>query len=105
MEKPVSLKPEHIRDEKVKVETEIAYLSIKIYLFYNPKLKSILALQIQVLQSVSPIALEDVVLGQYEGYKEDPTVSPDSNTPTFASVILKIHNERWDGMMGNSTYP
>ncbi|KAJ4959704.1 hypothetical protein NE237_019614 [Protea cynaroides] len=69
MEKPVSLKPEHIRDEKVKV-----------------------------LQSVPPIKTEEVVLGQYEGYKDDPTVSDKSNTPTFATVILHIKNERWDGV-------
>ncbi|KAG0456566.1 hypothetical protein HPP92_024354 [Vanilla planifolia] len=69
MEKPVSLKPEHIRDEKVKV-----------------------------LQSVLPIKLDEVVLGQYDGYKDDPTVSPNSNTPTFATVILRIHNERWEGV-------
>ncbi|KAM0939891.1 putative glucose-6-phosphate dehydrogenase (NADP(+)) [Dioscorea sansibarensis] len=69
MEKPVSLKPEHIRDEKVKV-----------------------------LESVLPIALEDVVLGQYKGYRDDPTVPDDSNTPTFATVILQIHNERWEGV-------
>ncbi|XP_077211896.1 glucose-6-phosphate 1-dehydrogenase, cytoplasmic isoform-like isoform X2 [Tasmannia lanceolata] len=69
MEKPVSLKPEHIRDEKVKV-----------------------------LQSVLPIAMEDVVLGQYEGYKDDQTVSDNSNTPTFATVVLRIHNERWEGV-------
>ncbi|CAI9111507.1 OLC1v1011743C5 [Oldenlandia corymbosa var. corymbosa] len=69
MEKPVSIKPEHIRDEKVKV-----------------------------LQSVLPIKDEDVVLGQYDGYTEDPTVPDNSNTPTFASVILRIHNERWEGV-------
>ncbi|WOL01337.1 glucose-6-phosphate 1-dehydrogenase, cytoplasmic isoform-like [Canna indica] len=69
MEKPVSLKPEHIRDEKVKV-----------------------------LQSVLPIKLEEVVLGQYDGYKDDPTVADSSNTPTFATVILRIHNERWEGV-------
>ncbi|KAL0377338.1 UNVERIFIED_CONTAM: Glucose-6-phosphate 1-dehydrogenase, cytoplasmic isoform [Sesamum radiatum] len=69
MEKPVSLKPEHIRDEKVKV-----------------------------LQSVVPIKDEEVVLGQYQGYKDDPTVPNDSNTPTFATVILRIHNERWEGV-------
>uniref|UniRef100_A0A0E0DFD5 Glucose-6-phosphate 1-dehydrogenase n=1 Tax=Oryza meridionalis TaxID=40149 RepID=A0A0E0DFD5_9ORYZ len=67
MEKPVSLKPEHIRDEKVKV-----------------------------LQSVNPIKHDEVVLGQYEGYKDDPTVPDDSNTPTFASVVLRVHNERWE---------
>ncbi|XVE67768.1 hypothetical protein DITRI_Ditri09bG0014800 [Diplodiscus trichospermus] len=69
MEKPVSLKPEHIRDEKVKV-----------------------------LQSVLPIKDEEVVLGQYEGYRDDPTVPDNSNTPTFATVILRIHNERWEGV-------
>ncbi|KAA3459434.1 glucose-6-phosphate 1-dehydrogenase, cytoplasmic isoform [Gossypium australe] len=69
MEKPVSLKPERIRDEKVKV-----------------------------LQSVLPIKDEEVVLGQYEGYRDDPTVPNHSNTPTFATVILRIHNERWEGV-------
>ncbi|TYJ37365.1 hypothetical protein E1A91_A05G370300v1 [Gossypium mustelinum] len=69
MEKPVSLKPEHIRDEKVKV-----------------------------LQSVLPIKDEEVVLGQYEGYRDDVTVPDHSNTPTFATVILRIHNERWEGI-------
>lgn len=69
MEKPVSLKPEHIRDEKVKV-----------------------------LQSVEPIKHEEVVIGQYDGYKDDPTVPDDSNTPTFASVVLRVHNERWEGV-------
>jgi len=69
MEKPVSLKPEHIRDEKVKV-----------------------------LQSVLPIKDEEVILGQYEGYRDDPTVPDQSNTPTFATVVLRIHNERWEGV-------
>lgn len=69
MEKPVSLTPEYIRDEKVKV-----------------------------LQAVDPIKDEEVVLGQYEGYKDDPTVPDTSNTPTFATVVLRIHNERWEGV-------
>ncbi|CAI9777289.1 unnamed protein product [Fraxinus pennsylvanica] len=69
MEKPISLKPENIRDEKVKV-----------------------------LQSVDPIKDEEVVLGQYEGYRDDPTVPDNSNTPTFATMVLRIHNERWEGV-------
>ncbi|XP_021741175.1 glucose-6-phosphate 1-dehydrogenase, cytoplasmic-like [Chenopodium quinoa] len=69
MEKPVSLTPEYIRDEKVKV-----------------------------LQAVNLIKDEEVVLGQYEGYKDDPMVPQTSNTPTFATVILRIHNERWEGV-------
>jgi glucose-6-phosphate 1-dehydrogenase len=69
MEKPVSLDPEYIRDEKVKV-----------------------------LRCIEPIKIEDVVIGQYEGYKDDPTVPNDSVTPTFATVVLRINNERWDGV-------
>lgn len=39
-----------------------------------------------------------MVIGQYEGYTDDPTVAKSSNTPTFASLALRINNERWDGM-------
>lgn len=56
-----------------------------------------LSLKSQVLQSVVPIKDEDVVLGQYQGYTDDPTVSDNSNTPTFATVVMHIHNERWEG--------
>ncbi|CAI0456775.1 unnamed protein product [Linum tenue] len=78
MEKPVSLDSEHIRDEKVKV-----------YFFFNAELESI---------SVEPIKDEEVVLGQYHGYRDDSKVPDHSNTPTFASIILRIHNERWEGV-------
>lgn len=44
-----------------------------------------------------PIKDEEVVLGQYEGYRDDPTVPDHSNTPTFATMVLRIHNERWEG--------
>ncbi|KAL7177277.1 hypothetical protein ACSBR2_030596 [Camellia fascicularis] len=63
-----------------------------------------------VLQSVLPIEDEEVLLGQYDGYTNDPTVPDNSNTPTFATMILRIHNERWEGYFEynldskNSTY-
>jgi len=53
---------------------------------------------LQVLESVLPIKDDEVVLGQYEGYRDDATVPDDSNTPTFATIILRVNNERWDGM-------
>jgi glucose-6-phosphate 1-dehydrogenase len=69
MEKPVSLDPEDVRDEKVKV-----------------------------LKSIEVASLDDCVLGQYEGYTDDETVPKESNTPTFATIVLRINNERWDGV-------
>jgi glucose-6-phosphate 1-dehydrogenase len=47
---------------------------------------------------VDSIKHDEVVLGQYNGYKDDPTVPNESNTPTFASVVLRVHNERWEGI-------
>lgn len=32
------------------------------------------------------------------GYRDDPTVPKDSVTPTFATTVLRIHNERWEGV-------
>ena len=51
----------------------------------------------QVLRSILPIKDEDVVVGQYRGDTDDPTVPDGSKTPTYATVVLHINNERWDG--------
>lgn len=80
MEKPASIQADDIRDEKVKV-----------------------------LKCIQQLELDDVVLGQYEGdpegegeaklgYLDDPTVPAGSVTPTFAMAVLRINNERWDGV-------
>lgn len=80
MEPPVSKSGEDIRNEKVKV-----------------------------LRSIPEIKMEDIVLGQYVGkeggvgqeglgYLQDPTVPKDSTTPTFACAVMRIKNERWDGV-------
>lgn len=49
---------------------------------------------------MSPVKLEDTVLGQYtaagdqRGYLEDETVPKGSKTPTFATCVMNINNER-----------
>ncbi|CAF5038604.1 unnamed protein product, partial [Rotaria sp. Silwood1] len=48
--------------------------------------------KVKVLRSVVPIKTEDVIIGQYFD------VPKDSTTPTYAQVILSIHNERWAGV-------
>jgi glucose-6-phosphate 1-dehydrogenase len=43
-------------------------------------------------------AAKHLVVGQYAGYKKEKGVTPDSKTPTFASVELSIDNWRWRGV-------
>uniref|UniRef100_A0AAY4B6K6 glucose-6-phosphate dehydrogenase (NADP(+)) n=1 Tax=Denticeps clupeoides TaxID=299321 RepID=A0AAY4B6K6_9TELE len=80
MEKPASTSSDDVRDEKVKV-----------------------------LKCIAPLSLSNVVLGQYVGdpkgegesklgYLDDPTVPKDSTTATFATAVLYVNNERWDGV-------
>lgn len=83
MEPPVSLDPEAVRDEKVKV-----------------------------LRAIRPLALSledgDVVRAQYEeglvggkkvpGYRQEEGVAPDSCTETYAALRLSISNWRWEGV-------
>jgi glucose-6-phosphate 1-dehydrogenase len=55
--------------------------------------------KVHVLNSMPAFTLEDCVLGQYEGYADDPTIeNKDTNTPTFACIRLRINNPRWAGV-------
>ncbi|KAL1915100.1 uncharacterized protein VTP21DRAFT_7581 [Calcarisporiella thermophila] len=77
MEPPVSLSSQDIRDEKVKV-----------------------------LRCIPPIKPSETIVGQYTAsadgskpaYKDDKTVPPNSNCPTFAANVLWINNDRWQGV-------
>ncbi|KAG9389479.1 glucose-6-phosphate dehydrogenase [Carpediemonas membranifera] len=51
----------------------------------------------KVLRSTT-IDPSSVVVAQYEGYTADPTVEPDSKTPTFSRMTARINNERWAGV-------
>src|SRR5262249_25963389 len=58
--------------------------------------------KVKVLDSI-PIptaeeAAQQVVAGQYEGYRSEPGVAAGSKTPTFAAVRLRIENWRWRGV-------
>lgn len=39
-----------------------------------------------------------MVLGQYDGYRQEPSVAEDSVTETYAAVRLFVDNDRWLGM-------
>ncbi|MCX7007183.1 MAG: glucose-6-phosphate dehydrogenase [Kiritimatiellaeota bacterium] len=79
MEPPQQLDADHIRDEKVRV-----------------------------LKAIAPLALEDLVTGQYAAaeqgaggrpaYRAEHGVPPGSRTETYAAAVLKIANDRWRGV-------
>ena len=69
MEPPVRPDSESIRDEKVKV-----------------------------LRAMPPPEPQDVVRGQFRGYRKEPGVGPDSKVETFAALRLEIDSWRWRGV-------
>jgi len=64
--------------------------------------------KVKVLQAMSPILPEHAIFGQYaagkldgkllKGYREEPGVSPTSDTETFGAAVLHINNWRWNGV-------
>jgi len=58
--------------------------------------------RVKVLNALRPLTGDDVarhtVRGQYEGYRHEPGVAPDSTSATYAAVRLYIDNWRWQGV-------
>jgi len=52
----------------------------------------------KVFRSLRPIDPARVVRGQYEGYRAEPGVAPDSQTETFVALECGIDNWRWSGV-------
>jgi glucose-6-phosphate 1-dehydrogenase len=69
MEPPTALEPSSIGEEKYKV-----------------------------FRSMMPIRPTDVVRGQYNGYRSEDGVSPESDTETFIALKCFIDNWRWAGV-------
>jgi len=73
MESPSSFDPEPIRDEIVKV-----FRSLHVY---------------------TPDEMDNMIVrGQYEGYRNEPNVSPQSTTETYVAIKMIIENWRWNGV-------
>ena len=69
MEPPARLDSESIRDEKAKV-----------------------------LKAIKPITENDLVRGQFRGYRNENGVAKDSQRETFAALKLEINSWRWEGV-------
>jgi len=69
MEPPVRSDSESVRDEKVKV-----------------------------LKAIPELVAEDIVRGQFRGYRSEKGVAPDSQVETFVALRLRIDSWRWQGV-------
>jgi glucose-6-phosphate 1-dehydrogenase len=54
--------------------------------------------KVKVFESMRELAADDIVLGQYEGYRDAEGVAPDSQTDTFVAARVWIDNWRWQGV-------
>jgi glucose-6-phosphate 1-dehydrogenase len=54
--------------------------------------------QVKVFRAIRPLRPEDLVRGQFIGYRKEEGVAPDSTVETFAAVRLHIDSWRWDGV-------
>jgi glucose-6-phosphate 1-dehydrogenase len=54
--------------------------------------------QVKVFRMIRPLGPEDVVRGQFRGYRAEDGVARDSKVETFAAARLHIDSPRWDGV-------
>ena len=54
--------------------------------------------QFKVLRAINPIATDDCVRGQFDGYRNEKGVAPNSRVETYAAVRLHIDSWRWKGV-------
>ena len=52
----------------------------------------------EVIGCFRPLDPAEVVLGQYEGYRDVPGIAADSTTDTFVAARMWVDNDRWRGV-------
>jgi glucose-6-phosphate 1-dehydrogenase len=52
----------------------------------------------KVFQAMRPLQPDDVVRGQYAGYREEADVAKNSDVETFCALRLHVDSWRWDGV-------
>ena len=52
----------------------------------------------KVFQAMRPLQSDDLVRGQYAGYRKEPGVAKDSDVETFCALRLFIDSWRWQGV-------
>lgn len=55
--------------------------------------------KVDILNNIAPIQLKDCLLGQYDGYKLDPSIqNKETTTPTYACLKAYINTPTWSGV-------
>jgi glucose-6-phosphate 1-dehydrogenase len=54
--------------------------------------------KVKVLKAIPPLKAEDLIRGQFRGYRNEKGVAPDSQIETFAALRLEIDSWRWKGV-------
>ena len=54
--------------------------------------------QAKVFRAIKPMKPENVVRGQFKGYRDEDGVKPDSQVETYAAVRFEIDSWRWYGV-------
>jgi glucose-6-phosphate 1-dehydrogenase len=54
--------------------------------------------KVKVLKAIPPLAAQDLVRGQFIGYRKEKDVAADSEIETYAAMRLEIENDRWQGV-------
>jgi glucose-6-phosphate 1-dehydrogenase len=52
----------------------------------------------KVFQAMRPLKPDDLVRGQYDGYRQEPNVAKDSDVETFCALRFFIDSWRWEGV-------
>ena len=52
----------------------------------------------KVFEAMRPLKADDVVRGQYAGYRKEPNVAKNSDVETFCALRLFIDSWRWEGV-------
>ncbi|HWA54988.1 MAG TPA: glucose-6-phosphate dehydrogenase [Solirubrobacterales bacterium] len=60
--------------------------------------KALMGEREKVFEAMKELRPEDVVRGQYAGYREEEGVAPDSDTETFVALRAFVDNWRWEGV-------
>ena len=64
----------------------------------GPDARSLRDEKVKVFRQVATLGSEQLVRGQYEGYRDEDDVAPDSDTETYVAARFDIDSWRWAGV-------